>query len=448
MRSRAPILSSFVVATSLTTLTLAGCGLYEKQPPRYNTVSGARHAPALNPSGEGLKEFPPREARAMYEYEQDNIRADREYPGTEEARTENEYPVEALGTSATPPPGMQPMSSQMPAPNSGSAEPSPLYYLEQQGMAPAGGMAPAQMSTQEAAPTTPIASAPMAPAQYEQQQTAMPAETLPEDANTFPHLGDVPAANQQIRQEAQNARNEANQAFAEQPAMLDANEEKRQQVNQAAADNSMMPPPPPVDESSEVVADFSADAVAPAPQQRRMLTSEEVDQAVQPNGVYDQNASPLAAPNSAEAELHSQLAQETMPPANAPALTAPQPPMMSAAPPPPPPYDVPPEQMQPPADMMPPPPPPQASAAPLRPLDNVYGGEPVRQPIYDPNTAQQPVEVQEYPTVAAQQPLVLTPPGGSQLNPPSGNLQRRAQYLQESRYARMRSAHRAAPRTY
>lgn len=441
MRSRALTLSALLVATSLTTLTLSGCGLFEKQPPRYNTVSGQRHAPALNPTGEGLKEFQPREARWMYEYEQENIRADREYPSTEEARTENEYPVEALGTSATPPSSMPNMPSQQAMNVAGGAQPSPLYYLEQQGAITGG--APSSVSTSEAAPTMGVASAPMAPAQYEREQPPVPAETLPQDQGSFPHLGDVPEANQNVKDQAQQARTEANQAFAEQPGVIAENSEKRKILNADAAENSMLPEPisePVAEQPGEVVADVPADSIQPSPQQRRMLTSEEIDQTVLPNGLYEQNASPLATADNPEAEFHSQLSQETMPPGNAPALTAPPPaPMMGAQPPAPPPYDVPPAQMQPPADVAPQP-------APMRPLENVYEAPPARQPIYDPQQDQQPVPVQEYPAVAAEQPLVLTPPQQAQLNPPS-NLQRRAQYLQESRYARMRSAHRA-PRQY
>lgn len=448
MRSRAFALPALVVATSLTTLTLSGCGLFEKQPPRYNTVSGQRHAPALNPSGEGLKEFPPREARWMHETEQDNIRAEREYPGTEEARTENEYPIEALGTSATPPASMQPMSSQqaMAAPAGNMEGPSPLYYLEQQG-AVTGGM-PSQVTTSEAAPTMGVVSAPMAPAQYEKEQVPVPAETMPQDHSSFPHLGDVPEASQNVKDQAQQARNEANQAFAEQPAQIAENSEKRKTLNAEAQENSMMPEPmadAEVAQPGEVVADVPADSMQ-SPQQRRMLTSEEVDQTVLPNGLYEENVSPMARADSAEAEFHSQLMQEgSMPPGDAPALTAPPvAPMVGAQPPAPPPYDVPVEQMQPPADMAARQP---VQPAPLRPLDNVYGSAPAQQPVYNPQMTEQPVPVQEYPTVAAEQPLVLTPPTSQrQLTPPS-NLQRRAQYLQESRYARMRSAHRA-PRQY
>lgn len=443
MRSRAFNLSALVVATSLGTLTLSGCGLFEKQPERYNTVSGARHAPAMNPSGEGLKEFPPREARWMYEYEQDNIRADREYPSTEEARTENEYPVEALGTSATPPSSMPNMPSQQAMNAAGGAEPSPLYYLEQQGAITGG--APAQVMTSEAAPTMGVASAPMAPAQYEKEQAPVPAETLPQDQGSFPHLGDVPEANQNVKDQAQQARTDANQAFAEQPAMIAESNDKRKTLNADAAENSMLPAPvsePVMEQPGEVVADVPADSIQPSPQQRRMLTSEEIDQSVLPNGLYDENASPMATANNPQTEFHSQMSQEMMPPGDAPALTAPPAaPMMGAQPPAPPPYDVPPAQMQPPADMAPPAP----VAAPLRPLENVYGAAPTPQPVYNPQMAEQPVPVEEYPAAAAQ-PLVLTPPQQAQLSPPS-NLQRRAQYLQESRYARMRSAHRA-PRAY
>lgn len=439
MRSRAFTLPALVVATSLTTLTLSGCGMFEKQPPRYNTVSGPRHAPAMNPTGDGLKEFEPREARWMYEYEQDNIRAQKEYPSTREAAEADDYPVEDVPSIPTP--DMQPQQA-MAAAGAGAEGPSPLYYLEQQGAITGG--APAQLTTAEAAPTMGVASAPMGPAQYEREQPPVPAETLPQDQGGFPHLGDVPEASQNVKDQAQHARQEANQAFAEQPGAIAENSEKRKTLNAEAAENSMIPEPMAEAEMAqpgEVVADVPADSMQ-SPQQRRMLTSDEVDQAVLPNGLYDQNASPLAQTNNAEAEFHSQLMQESnMPPGSAPALTAPPAaPMVGAQPPAPPPYDVPVGQMQQPAQPAP------VQAAPLRPLENVYGAAPVQQPVYNPQVGE-PVPVQEYPTVAAQQPLVLTPPSSQgQLTPPS-NLQRRAQYLQESRYARMRTAHRA-PRHY
>lgn len=405
MDSKFRLRTTLFVATSLATVTLAGCGLFEKQPPRYNTPVGSRHVPVLNPQGEGLKAFEPRVARWTYENEAPNIQAERTYPNTPEAAAADDYPDEApIVPQAAPPAEMQ-MSA---APT--GAEPSPLYYLEQQGLAPGQEL----LTTQQAAPAEPVSAMPLAPAQYEQEPVA-PAETLPPQAanDSYPHLGEVPEVNQQVKDQAAQARNEANQAFAEQPAAIESANAGRRQLNNEADQQSLLPSETAPAPQEEVLAEQPADAVVPPslPQQRRMLTSDEVDQSVLPQGLVQ--GQQQAAPNYSETELQNRMDQEMM------AINR------QPAPPPPPPAYAPP-----PAPMMAPP------SAP----DGAYAPMPVQAATPNEIMVDEPAPVAAAPVLT---PPQLTPPVAAQVSP----LQRRQQYLQESRYARIRSVHRA-PRQY
>lgn len=416
MDSRSRLRSTLFVATSLATVALAGCGLFEKQPPRYNTPMGARHVPVLNPQGEGLKGFEPRVARWTYDTEAPNIQAERAYPNTPEAAAADDYPDEApiVPQAQAAPPATVQVST---APS--GAEPSPLYYLEQQGLVP--GPGPASVSTEQAAPTSPVSSAPLAPAQYE-QEVAAPTETLPPHAgnDSYPHLGDVPEVNQDARQQAQQAREEANQAFAEQPAIIESNNEARQELNVQAEQQSLLPSEVPVAPPAEMVEEQAAPAPEASPQQRVMLTGEEVDDSVLPQGLFEQQQMDAGY---SETELQNRMDQEMM------ALDR-----QDAAPPPAP------EQAY------APPPPPPADASPIAPMmappavpDGAYAPMPVQAATPNEIMVDEPAPIATAPVLTPPQTVAATP----QLSP----LQRRQQYLQESRYARMRSVHRA-PRRY
>jgi|GEM_PF-4083389 len=50
-----PLVTSLLACSAL---TLGGCGMNREPPPRYNTVVGEKHAPVLNPNGQGVSGLP------------------------------------------------------------------------------------------------------------------------------------------------------------------------------------------------------------------------------------------------------------------------------------------------------------------------------------------------------------------------------------------------------
>lgn len=58
MTTHTRILPLIAGLLACTTLTVTGCGLNRQPPPRYNTVVGEKHAPVLNPNGQGPSGLP------------------------------------------------------------------------------------------------------------------------------------------------------------------------------------------------------------------------------------------------------------------------------------------------------------------------------------------------------------------------------------------------------
>ncbi len=105
---------------------LSGClGAFEHQPPRYNFVSGAKHAPILNPGG---SRYTP-EVNKMNADQAAGNEAQQIAPDAAAAAMQADRAAPASGPAAA---GNMAPTAQAGGAVSGAPEPSPLYYYEQQ----------------------------------------------------------------------------------------------------------------------------------------------------------------------------------------------------------------------------------------------------------------------------------------------------------------------------
>ncbi len=197
------LLSSVIIITMQVALvgSVGGC-LGNKQPPRHNTVVGEKRVPALNqqtaqpnvpfPTDEMLYQMPQEPKQGL------------------QPRTNWEEPVES---------NVAPMQQPAQSATNGAAQPSPLYYYEQQNAA---------VSTSElgVAPSTPavasvvasgLAPSPLAAEMPDSVPAPMKEVVIKEDAGDYPTLNDVPQKQQLLDKKLfANAKSDADKFIAEQ----------------------------------------------------------------------------------------------------------------------------------------------------------------------------------------------------------------------------------------
>ncbi len=171
MTTRISRLTSTLALAATTSLMLSGCiGVFEEQPARYNFVSGGKRAPLMNPGGQGKQV------------------AEKHLNAAAAQQTFTPSPKDLTEMDGIPPLPTQ-YQEQVDLDAPASAEPSPLYYYEQQQAAIAS--APLAETTIGDVIEQPVAM--VEPSDIMQTSEASPLAQFPEtEQNAFPTLANVP----------------------------------------------------------------------------------------------------------------------------------------------------------------------------------------------------------------------------------------------------------------
>ncbi len=211
-------LRSFFVATLMlsSALTLSACiGAFEEHPARYNSVTGGKRSPVLNPKGDTTA---PKSA-------QQQVQPSMSTPANMPSSYATSMPYE--DDSMMPPAPMTNYPTGLPSsPNvsgyamDGSEDvgPSPLYYYEQQQNAVTSQPLPQQATANnpEPAANAPVEALEPSPlAQFESSTHAIAPSREPSDAS-YPDLADVPASSDVMNDRYHQTRNDADLFIEEQ----------------------------------------------------------------------------------------------------------------------------------------------------------------------------------------------------------------------------------------
>jgi hypothetical protein len=316
---RVPSLSRFLMTASMSALLLASplltaCSNFERQPPRYNTVTGPKRPPALNPGGAGGMAAP--DAQAADPSMPAGMMAGAAAPSAPMSDLPPEMamdlPPADAAMMAAPPMADVPSDRKVPVGN-------------QQALASEGAMAP-----MAAAPMAPVMAAelqspPMMAAPPAQSGLEMGVQPQPQEMaayqpmtnaeGEFPVLSDVPPVTPEFKKEAKLARQQAS-SFTQ-----NAQELPPLAASAEPAPAPDMPPAPSYQQEMQTAAPAPMMAPEPAPALPAFAPPPPPPPAPQP-----EPASPMQAAGESVEQYYAEPVPAPMP-APAPEYAAPAPTM-------------------------------------------------------------------------------------------------------------------------